>query len=539
MEIECIPFKQTGYFSNLLCDYLDQKKSLAPFYSRYPTWNSFKDQIEEKEKTFNKEHRHILVEALNQQYQRFQQTDETKANIARLNDTNTFTVVTGHQLNLFTGPLYFIYKIVATLNLTEALKLKYPDYNFVPIYWMATEDHDFEEINYFNFQGKKIKWKGPQNYTGGAVGKLETEGLDIVFETFAQTLGKGNNASQLRSLFEESYLKYSNLTDATRNLVNTLFGAYGLVIVDGDDILLKKQLIPYVKNDIFNNVTQTKVAETITALEDLESSYKIQVNPRAINYFYLASGIRERIVKEGDTFLVNNTDLKFSKDALISELENFPERFSPNVICRPLYQEVILPNLCYIGGGGELAYWLQLRSSFKAQNVPFPMLLLRNSGLIVSEKQHRKLRNLNIETEDLFLKSNSFINKRIREISNINIDFSDQKSHLTAQFKALYDLANQTDASFFGAVKAQEVKQLKGLANLEKRLLKAQKRKLKDEVTRVSELQRALFPGGSLQERNTNFSELYLEYGEKLIPSVVTALEPLSKDFTILKMETL
>ncbi|NNJ88885.1 MAG: bacillithiol biosynthesis BshC, partial [Eudoraea sp.] len=261
----------------------------------------------------------------------------------------------------------------------------------------------------------------------------------------------------------------------------------------------------------------------------------IQVNPREINYFYLKEGIRERIIQKGENFYVNDTELRFSKEEMLAEIESFPERFSPNVISRPLYQEVILPNLCYIGGGGELAYWLELRSSFEAVKVPFPILLLRNSALIISEKQQQKLHKMNIETKDLFLVQNSLINKKIREISNIDIDFGPQRTHLMEQFKALYDLAEQTDKSFLGAVKAQEVKQLKGLEALEKRLLKAQKRKLKDHVLRLTEIQNDLFPNKSLQERNRNFSELYLELGDDLIPSLMKALHPLDSEFVIVR----
>ena len=244
--------------------------------------------------------------------------------------------------------------------------------------------------------------------------------------------------------------------------------------------------------------------------------------------------MRERIVFEDEKFKVNNTDISWSKDEVLKHLNEHPERFSPNVVMRPLYQEVILPNLCYIGGGGEMIYWLQLKSNFEAQQVTFPMLLLRNSALVKSEKQASKLENLNISDKDLFLDRNSFINKKVRKISNIDIDFSEQIQHLETQFKDLYELADQTDKSFFGAVKAQEVKQLKGLKHLEKRLLKAQKRKLKDQIERCTELQEQLFPSQSLQERNTNFSELYLEYGNDLITELMKSLAPLKGDFTII-----
>ncbi len=532
MNIENLSFDRTGYFTDFICDYLAEKPSIKSLYNSYPKLENFEARIAEKATHFPEANREILYNALRRQYKDITISHETESHLKKLKEPITFTVVTGHQLNLFTGPLYFLYKIISTINLTKDIKKAYPKYNFVPIYWMATEDHDFEEINYFNFEGKKLQWN---RETSGAVGHLKTDGLTDVFEAFANALGSSSNAEQLKELFRDAYLEHATLTEATRYLANELFGEYGLVILDGDDTNLKKLLIPYAQKDILENLSFEKVSETVAQIAELPENYGIQVNPREINYFYLKDGLRERIIEQEGTYYIDNSDIRFSKDELVTELRQHPERFSPNVIARPLYQEVILPNLCYIGGGGEIAYWLELKTMFEAMKVPFPVLLLRNSALVITEKQRKKLQKMNLSVADLFLKQSSFINKKIREISNIDIDFSPQKAILSAQFTALYDVAEQTDKSFLGAVKAQEVKQKKGLDNLEKRLLRAQKRKLEDQVRRMTEIQNALFPSQSLQERNLNFSELYLELGEDLIPTLMKTLEPLRLEFTVLE----
>ncbi len=531
MEIDCIPFRDTGYFSPLICDYLDQSAKLNSFYHNFSDLKGFEAQIKEKGAHFPQGHRIVLQKALMKQYLGVKTTKATKSQLEKLVEANTFTIVTGHQLNLFTGPLYFLYKIISAINLTKELKKAYPNHHFVPVYWMATEDHDFEEINYFNFKGKKIKWN---REAGGAVGRMKTAGLEAVLETFAQELGPGQNSNSLKELFKKAYLENDTLTKATRYLANELFGAYGLVIVDGDDPALKALHIPYVKKEILEHTAFKSVGITIEKLEEANESYKIQVNPREINYFYLNEGLRERLEERNGQFHVLNTQLNFSREEILQELEQHPERFSPNVITRPLYQEVILPNLCYIGGGGELAYWMQLKASFEAMDTPFPILLLRNSALLISEKQKKKTEKLKLNVRDLFLKQNTLINKKIREISNIEIDFSPQKKLLEDQFIHLYDLAVKTDKTFLKAVKAQEVKQKKGLDKLEKRLLKAQKRKLKDHVVRMTVLQNELFPNQSLQERTLNFSELYLELGDELIPLLQKSLQPLQLEFTVI-----
>ena len=356
----------------------------------------------------------------------------------------------------------------------------------------------------------------------------------LIFEVFSKEIGVGKNAEYLKNLFSKAYLNHDNLAEATRFLADELFSDYGLVILDANNSELKRQFIPFIKEELLNETSFKLVSETNKQINALSKDYQIQVNPREINLFYLAENLRERIVFENGKYKVVNTNISWSKEVILKEVEMYPERFSPNVIMRPLYQEVILPNLCYIGGGGELAYWFQLKQLFNEVNVPFPMLLLRNSVLIQSENQHKKLQKLNISSEDIFLKRNTFINKKVREISNIEIDFSTQKELLQKQFQELYKLADQTDKSFLGAVKSQEMKQLKGLSNLEKRLLKAQKRKLKDQVVRLTDIQNELFPNLSLQERQLNFSEFYLEYGKELLPILFEALNPLELNFTVI-----
>ena len=220
----------------------------------------------------------------------------------------------------------------------------------------------------------------------------------------------------------------------------------------------------------------------------------------------------------------------------MNELENHPEKFSPNVILRPLYQEVILPNLCYIGGGGELAYWLELKSNFDDNNITFPMLLLRNSVLLATEKQAEKANKLNLTWNDLFSNQQELFNTKTKVFSEFTIDFSEQKEHLKKQFENLYAIANQTEKSFIGAVKAQETKQIKGLENLEKRLLKAEKRIHADKLQRILLIQNELFPNQSLQERKVNFSEFYLEFGNDLIVKLLDNLKPLETNFTIIEL---
>lgn len=531
MPNHSIPYKDTGYFSKLICDYLAEDESLKPFYNRFPNLENFKHQITEKQKNFTNEKRHLLSKRIMFQYGDNSLSQSTLSNIDLLREHTTFTITTGHQLNLFTGPLYFLYKIFSAINLAEQLNKKYPTNHFVPVYWMATEDHDFEEINYFNLFGKKVKW---DRKAAGAVGELSTEGLKEVKLQLKKEFGESENAKELISYFSDAYTKHNNLADATRNLANRMFYHHGLVILDGNDPELKKCFIPYAEKELTEHLSFKKVSETTEKLTDL--GFGEQVHPREINLFYLKENLRERIVEKDGRFYVNETDISFSKKDILKELHENPERFSPNALLRPLYQEEILPNLCYIGGGGELAYWFQLKDYFNKVEVPFPILLLRNSALLVPKMLSEKLKKLKTGIEELFLPQHELITRHTYKISKIEIDFSKQKALLKKQFKDLYTLAEKTDISFLGAVGAQEKKQLNGLNNLEKRLLKAQKRKHSEEIDRLKNIQNQLFPNQSLQERQLNFSEFYLEYGEGLLDVLKENLKPLDTNFTVLEL---
>lgn len=525
-----ISFKETGFFSKLICDYLDKNESVHHLYGNFPDIEGLKNQIDLKKKSFSNESRVVLSDILKEQYAHVESSDYLIENIELLKESNTFTIVTGHQLNVFTGPLYFLYKIISTINLTKKLKEVFQDDNFVPVYWMATEDHDFEEINHFFVNDTKLEWDVESS---GPVGRKSTDSLESVFESFDEVLGENKNATFLKQLFEKAYLEHQTLSGATRFLVNELFGTSGLVIIDGDNAELKKEFVPYVEKELLEQYAHKSIAETNTFLEN---NYKVQVNPREINLFYIEDNLRERIVLEKGVYKVNNTALQFSKEEITKELKNNPQKFSPNVIMRPLYQEVVLPNLCYIGGGGELAYWLQLKNMFLESEIPFPVLMLRNSVLFSSKKIATKLGKLNLRYDDLFLKQNVLIDQVVQACCQLDLSFSKQRKMLEEMFLELKPLVEKTDITFKGALEAQEKKQLKGLQSLEKRLLKAEKRKYADVVNRTILIQNELFPRKGLQERNINFSSLYKENGDRLIETLFEELDPLDFNFKIIEI---
>lgn len=526
-ETHCIDYRDTGYFSNLICDYLDQKPQLQKYYNRFPTLQNFEAQIAERQ-SFSEKQRQILVEALLNQYKDCSISEPSLQHIKSLKDKNTFTIVTGHQLNIFTGPLYFIYKIISAINLCKELKKAYPKFNFVPVYWMASEDHDFDEISFMHYKGAKLSWKRAD---GGPVGRFNTSGLEDVIQQLSDSMGPGTHARNFINLLKESYLNADNLAAATRNLVNALFGADGLVIVDGDDSSLKATMSPYFKKELFYEASYAAVSQTS---QELQHTYFSQVHAREINLFYIKDGIRERIVKNGNRWEVLNTVFTFDKAQLEAELESYPERFSPNVILRPLYQEVILPNLAYIGGGGELAYWFQLKKMFAEFEVPFPMLQLRNSALWVDAKSKKHMAKLELNPKDLFTPIEQAKADYVKGRAPMDTELEPYEVKLQNMFNDLEEVAQLTDKSMLGAVNAQRQKQLNGLENLKKKLIRAEKKRQDISMRRFDKIYGTLFPNGSLQERYCNLSEIYEEEGSLFIEKLKKELQPLNFSFAVL-----
>ncbi|HYM94636.1 MAG TPA: bacillithiol biosynthesis cysteine-adding enzyme BshC, partial [Chitinophagaceae bacterium] len=359
-----IPYRQTGYFSKTVLDYIDHAAPLKPFFTHSPSLQGIQKAINARKKL--PVDRKTLVIELKKQYEAVPLTDAVQKNIESLLSDNSFTITTAHQPNIFTGPLYFIYKILHAIKLAENLKNSYSDYNFVPVFYMGSEDADIDELGHIYLGGEKIEWKTKQT---GAVGrmKVDKEFIKLITEIEGQ-LSVLPNGDEIISLAKKCYTENTLIQDATFAFLNTLFGEYGMIILIPDNAELKKQMIPVFEDDLVNQTASGIVERSVEKLQ--KAGYKVQANPREINLFYLKDNIRERIIKQHSVFNVQHTTLKFTEEQIKKELRDHPDRFSPNVILRGVFQETILPNLMYIGGGGEIAYWLQLKELFENYKIP-------------------------------------------------------------------------------------------------------------------------------------------------------------------------
>ena len=513
-----IPYAATGAFSHTVLEYLAAAPALSPYYSFAPDKAGITAAIQAR--SSRRIDRKTLVEVLRDQYSTLPAQEAVTENIARLLDENTFTVCTAHQPNLATGYLYFVYKILHAVKLTETLRADFPDRHFVPVYYMGSEDADLDELGTFRYGDKKFVWDADGQK--GAVGHMRTASLKPLLDELFSIMGPpGAGYDALKELLTEAYLNHDTVAGATQYLVHALFGQYGLIVLNPDDARLKRAFLPVMRADLLQQKAEGIVRQTIESLAG--SGFKAQAHPRGINLFYLYGGARQRIAQSGDgIWQVVDTDIRFSQQALEAELEAHPERFSPNVILRPLYQETILPDVAFIGGGAEVAYWLQLKGLFEAEDVFYPAIILRQSFLWINKTAAALHAKTGLSPESLF-KSEDEIMMDLATAS-AGIDFSDAAAGMLRLLSDLGQRAIAIDPTLERSAGAATTKMLYQLEVLEKKAIRAQKKKLGVEAERISRLKAALFPNGSLQERSENFIPYYLQYGPDFFDALLAAM---------------
>jgi len=516
MLLEKIDLEKTGKFSSFFLDYVSENKKLKPFYNLSPHPENFITQI--KQKTFSSEKRKVLVDVLQEQYKGVMIEESVITNLKSLKKNNTYTITTGHQLNIFTGPLYFIYKIITVINACKKLSGSYPDYNFVPVYWMASEDHDYEEISHITIKGKRYNWKTDQS---GAVGRFDPKSL----AELADEIPGG------QTLFKEAYSSSTTLSEAVRKYVNALFGKEGLVVIDADHPKFKVNFKDITKDDLLNHVANKLVNETSSAINS--TGHKPQVYPREINFFYLDKDTRCRIINENGSYKGVGTKLKFNEEELLNLLDQNPEKFSPNVILRPLYQEIILPNLAYIGGPAEIVYWLQLKEIFKHYKVPFPILVPRNFALIIPRRIQNKINKLGLSYQDLFLDAEPLKGRFAKSLSENDLSLDIEKKSVDSIFSEVKAKACNIDKTLGQYIDSERKKTLDNFDKIEKKFLKAEKRKHQDQLNQIDSIFDTLSPKGALQERTENFLAFYYDTPD-FISHLLNNLDPFDPRFHVL-----
>ncbi|WP_462222583.1 bacillithiol biosynthesis cysteine-adding enzyme BshC [Ferruginibacter sp.] len=523
-----ITYQETGFFSKIVLDYISGNDLLKPFYQHAVSIDGIKAAIEERKKYST--NRKVLVDVLQKQYAEIILTAKQTFNLQQLSNQNCFTITTAHQPNIFTGHLYFIYKILHTVKLAEEYKKALPENNFVPVYYMGSEDADLEELGHVFINGEKHQWQTQQT---GAVGRMKVDKalVKLVDNIAGQVLIYPFGASII-AVIKDCYKEGVTIEQATFKLVNELFKEYGVLIILPDNAALKRLFIPVVEKELTATFSHAEVAATVAAFP---AAYKVQASGRELNLFYLTDNSRERIIVENSQFQIPNSKLQFSKQEIISELINHPERFSANVILRPVFQEMILPNIAFIGGGGEIAYWLELKKVFEEVGVPYPVLVLRNSFLIIEKNHQALLDKLNFTVADLFKTEEQLMNQLVKRESGLQLSLKNEMQTLEGFYTTLQHTATAIDSSLQKHTAALQTQALKKITALEKKMLKAEKKKFEAQQRQLQKLKIVLFPHNNLQERIENFIPFYAKWGDDFIKALYENSLALEQQFIILE----
>jgi bacillithiol biosynthesis cysteine-adding enzyme BshC len=531
-----IPYSATGVFSSLVNDYISGNGNARDYVPYTPNLEGIKKAIQQRK--FSAIQRQTLVSVLENQYQVLGTlTDEkntaafekVQANIGLLKNDNCFAVTTAHQPNLFTGPLYFFYKIIHVIKLAAELKAQFPENEFVPVYYMGSEDADLAEVGSYSIDVAKHQWKTKQT---GAIGRMLVD--DHLLQLLQNLEGYWTvkpDGKEALAIIKAAYKKGNTINEATLQMVHLFFGQYGLVVVQPDDAKLKSLFVEVMQKELTTQFSHTAIQPT---LKSLSENYHVQSEGRAINLFYLKEATRNRIEKNGELFSVVDTNIQFTQAEIIQELQAHPDRFSPNVILRGAYQETIIPSVVFVGGGGELAYWMELKNVFEQSGVDYPVIILRNSFLFINDKQAKQWASLEFNIEALFNSIQALEIAFVKTQSVENLALTEHIASLTDLYKVIQQDVIKIDSSLGDHALNLSVQAQKKLALLEKKMIRAEKRKQHTSLARIHNIKSELFPDNNLQERVENFSNWVGDFGWNWVEAILNNSNSVDASFTII-----
>jgi len=530
-----IPYSATGVFSSLVNDYISGNGTARDYVPYTPNLEGIKKAIQQRK--FSAIQRQTLVSVLENQYHLLGTIKDEKntaafekvqANIGLLKNDNCFAVTTAHQPNLFTGPLYFFYKIIHVIKLAAELKAQFPENDFVPVYYMGSEDADLAEVGSYNIDGAKHQWKTKQT---GAIGRMLVD--DHLLQLLQNLEGYWTvkpDGKEALAIIKSAYKKGNTINQSTLQMVHLFFGQYGLVVVQPDDAKLKSLFVEVMQKELTTQFSHTAIQPT---LKSLSENYHVQSEGRAINLFYLKDATRNRIEKTGELFSVVDTNIQFTQAEIIQELQAHPDRFSPNVILRGAYQETIIPSVVFVGGGGELAYWMELKNVFEQAGVDYPVIILRNSFLFINDKQAKQWASLEFNIEALFNSTQALEIAFVKTQSVENLVLTEHIASLTDLYKLIQQDVIKIDSSLGDHALNLSVQAQKKLALLEKKMIRAEKRKQHTSLARIHSIKSELFPDNNLQERVENFSNWVGDFGWSWVEAILNNSNSVDASFTI------
>lgn len=520
-------------FQNLSLDYLYEFENVKRFFRHnFRDTDSYPEIIDQCSASENRADRTKVVQLIRDSYRGFQISKQTESNLNSLTSNKTIAVVTGQQLTIFGGPMYTFYKIITTVKLCRHLKEKFEDYNFVPVFWLEGDDHDYNEIasiNIFDLQNnlKKIQFgeeKEPDD-NRGSVGEIKLgDQITSTINDLDESLRESEFKSSVMDLIKNCYTPEDSLKSSFRKMLFEIFDEYGLIIFDPQTDGIKSLLKPIFSKEIDEFRTHTD--QILTRSAELEDAYHAQVKIKPINLFINEEGGRYLIEPVEDEFRLKGKRIRYTKEQLLSLIENTPERFSPNVLLRPICQDYLLPTAFYVAGPSEISYFGQVMPYYDIYDIPAPVVYPRASATILENPVASVLEKYDLNFVDSFLDEKDLNTKVLSEVADTDVEelfrsvdgeiekiMLELKDKITDIDKTLEDTTNKT---------YQRINQ--SLTTLKDKTTKAQERQHDMVIRQLAKLRINVYPGESLQERKINFVHFVNKYGLDILKWIYSEL---------------
>lgn len=513
-------------FSKLYVDYLyDFQKVKHYFEYDYQNLNDFQLRIAHLNKNYKL--RNELHDILLEQNKNFNCGEKTFLNISKFKEENTYVIVTGQQVGILGGPLYTFYKIISLLKLVNKLNSEYSSYNFIPVFWLEAEDHDFDEVKKVNIitsdnQIKRIEYslkeKSPQHTA------ISDYRLENIIDFISEVKSYLPNSDFKNDVIEFINSTYQNSDTFGRSFVkfyNKLFPDEGIVFINSNEKKIKDLLKNIFKKEIQSYPKSCRLIIDISA--KLEEEYHNQIKPKPVNLFMFYKGGRYLIEPKADGFGLRGTRKIITKQEIEEIIETSPELISPNVVLRPIAQDYLLPTVAYVAGPSEIAYFAQLKPVYKEFDVQMPIIYPRATVTLIEEKIAKILEKYELDVK-LIIKNSRYTTQHVVNlISEVKIEplFTECITRINDNLNELKFGLDYIDHTLLGSLETTRQKIIQHLNLLKEKTQLAQQQKYEIALRQVEKAINNILPNAEMQERELNLINYMNKYGLNFYKKII------------------
>jgi bacillithiol synthase len=533
VDTVCLPFSSIPHTSRLFEDFLHHFDKVQTFYSRPPVARDWWEE-EKRRVVYPADRRAAVAGILEGQNRKFAAGQRTFQNLQRFRE-GAPVVVTGQQVGLFGGPLFCLLKAVSAAQLAE-------EAGAVPVFWLASEDHDFEEISFTHFPvGDHLqKFIASMPHKESAqVGAIAFDDEIAAAVQQVQALFGASQVSEISEILANSYRSGETFSGAFARFYAAVLRDMGIVFIDPRDAKLHRLAQPVYraaleKAEAINTGLQQRERE----LETAEYHAQVKVTPSHTLCFYLEDGARTPVRHEGESFLV--AERKFSRAQLIAETERCPEGFSANVLLRPVIEDYLLPTLAYIGGPAEVAYFAQAEVVYRHLAGRVTPIVPRIFATLIEPRQAKLLSRYQLTLTDVFVTP-----EKLREVvaaralpDSVMQSFDAAGAHLEQALNAIQPSLEKLDKTLVDAAENAASKMRYQLQGLRDKAARAEARKNSELLRHADELSTFLYPNKDLQEREIAAAYFLMKYGVGLVERLKQNLKVSCSDHQVIAISS-